>query len=117
ARRLFVQPGDCSRVTLESGSGSASAASPHSPAAGVNGRAGSLISTLDMEERGVPLLIVGGSLVGMFMAALLGQLGVRALVAERDASTAIHPRAAFVYQRTMGVVRGLGVEDVVRSKS
>jgi 2-polyprenyl-6-methoxyphenol hydroxylase-like FAD-dependent oxidoreductase len=70
-----------------------------------------------MADTEVPVLVVGGSLVGMFMAALLGRLGVKALVAERHASTAIHPRAAFVYQRSMEVVRSLGVEDAVREKS
>jgi len=70
-----------------------------------------------MEDSELPVLIVGGSLVGMFMAALLGRLGVKALVAERHAGSAIHPRAAFVYQRSMEVVRSLGVEEVVRQKS
>ncbi|HTV21092.1 MAG TPA: FAD-dependent monooxygenase [Polyangiaceae bacterium] len=70
-----------------------------------------------LEDTEVPVLIVGGSLVGMFMAALLGRLGVKALVAERHPGSAIHPRAAFVYQRSMEVVRGLGVEDAVRQKS
>src|SRR5262245_64665586 len=70
-----------------------------------------------MQDSEVPVLVVGGSLVGMFMAALLGRLGVRALVAERHFGTAIHPRAAFVYQRSMEVVRSLGVEDVVRERS
>ena len=70
-----------------------------------------------MEDIEVPVLIVGGSLVGMFMAALLGQHGVKALVVERHPGTAIHPRAAFVYQRSMEVVRSLGVEDAVRERS
>jgi len=65
----------------------------------------------------VPVLIVGGSLVGMFTAALLGRHGIRALVAERHPGTAIHPRAAFIYQRSMEVVRGLGIEEVVRQRS
>lgn len=47
-----------------------------------------------MADTEVPVLVVGGSLVGMFMAALLGRLGVKALVAERHPGTAIHPRAA-----------------------
>jgi 2-polyprenyl-6-methoxyphenol hydroxylase-like FAD-dependent oxidoreductase len=70
-----------------------------------------------MEDTEVPVLVVGGSLVGMFTAALLGRLGVKALVAERHPSTAIHPRAALVYQRSMEVVRSLGVEQAVRQKS
>ena len=70
-----------------------------------------------MPEREVDVLIVGGSLVGMFAAALLGQHGVRPLVAEKHRSTAIHPRAAMIYQRTMEVIRSLGVEEQVRRKS
>jgi 2-polyprenyl-6-methoxyphenol hydroxylase-like FAD-dependent oxidoreductase len=73
-----------------------------------------VVHTRDTE---VPVLVVGGSLVGMFMAALLGRHGVKALVAEHYPGTAIHPRAAFVYQRSMEVVRSLGVEDVVRQRS
>ena len=65
----------------------------------------------------VPVLVVGGSLVGMFTAALLGRHGVGALVVERHRSTAIHPRAAFIYQRSMEIVRGLGIEQAVRQKS
>ena len=65
----------------------------------------------------VPVLVVGGSLVGMFTAALLGRHGIRALVAERHPGTAIHPRAAFIYQRSMEIVRGLGIEEVVRQRS
>jgi 2-polyprenyl-6-methoxyphenol hydroxylase-like FAD-dependent oxidoreductase len=69
------------------------------------------------KETEVPVLVVGGSLVGMFMAALLGRHGVKSLVAEHHPTTAIHPRAAFVYQRSMEVVRSLGVEDIVRERS
>ncbi len=53
----------------------------------------------------------------MFMAALLGRHGVKALVVERHRSTAIHPRAAFVYQRSMEVVRSFGIEEAVRRQS
>ena len=70
-----------------------------------------------MKDSDIPVLVVGGSLVGMFMAALLARLGVKTLVAERHAGTAIHPRAAFVYQRSMEVVRSLGVEAAVREMS
>lgn len=72
---------------------------------------------VQLKDTEVPVLVVGGSLVGMFMAALLGRHGVKALVAEHHLGTAIHPRAAFVYQRSMEVVRSLGVEDVVRERS
>lgn len=65
----------------------------------------------------VPVLIVGGSLAGMTTAALLGQHGIRALVAERHRGTAIHPRAALIYQRTMEILRSMGIEQTVLQKS
>ena len=65
----------------------------------------------------VPVLIVGGSLVGMSSAMLLGHYGVRSLVAEHHRGTAIHPRAAQISQRTMEIFRTVGVEQIVREKS
>ena len=65
----------------------------------------------------VPVIIIGGSLVGMFAAALLGRHGIQPLVVERHRGTAIHPRAAMIYQKSMEIVRGLGVEDIVRERS
>jgi 2-polyprenyl-6-methoxyphenol hydroxylase-like FAD-dependent oxidoreductase len=70
-----------------------------------------------MVRQDVPVLVVGGSLVGIFTAALLGRQGVHTLVAERHRGTAIHPRAAFIYQRSMEVIRSFGIEDAVRQKS
>jgi putative polyketide hydroxylase len=65
----------------------------------------------------VPVLIVGGSLVGMSAALLLGHHGVPALVVEHHRGTAIHPRAAMITQRTMEVFRTVGVEQIVMKKS
>jgi 2-polyprenyl-6-methoxyphenol hydroxylase-like FAD-dependent oxidoreductase len=65
----------------------------------------------------VPVLIVGGSLVGLTTAMLLGHHGVPALSVERHAGTAIHPRAGHFQLRTMEVLRQLGLEDRVRTKS
>jgi 2-polyprenyl-6-methoxyphenol hydroxylase-like FAD-dependent oxidoreductase len=65
----------------------------------------------------VPVLIVGGSLVGMTTAMLLAQHGVRALTVEHHRGTAIHPRAALISQRTMEVLRSVGIEGTVREKS
>jgi 2-polyprenyl-6-methoxyphenol hydroxylase-like FAD-dependent oxidoreductase len=67
-----------------------------------------------MTHHRTPVLVVGGSLVGMFTAALLSRQGVRPLVVERHAATSIHPRAAFLYQRSMEVVRSFGIEEQVR---
>jgi 2-polyprenyl-6-methoxyphenol hydroxylase-like FAD-dependent oxidoreductase len=65
----------------------------------------------------VPVLIVGGSMVGMSTALLLGHHGVRSLVVEHHRGTAIHPRAASVTQRTMEIFRSVGIEQTVRTKS
>ena len=70
-----------------------------------------------MADIEVPVLIVGGSLVGMSSAMLLGHYGVRSLVVEHHRGTAIHPRAAQITQRTMEIFRTLGVEQIVRQKS
>ena len=65
----------------------------------------------------IPVLIVGGSMVGMTTALLLGYHGVRPLVVEHHRGTAIHPRAASVTQRTMEILRSVGLEQIVRTKS
>jgi len=65
----------------------------------------------------VPVLIVGGSLVGLTTAALLGHHGVPALVLERHAGTAIHPRAGHFQVRTLEIMRQLSLEQRIRTKS
>src|SRR5580704_13787243 len=70
-----------------------------------------------MPDLEVPVLVVGGSLVGMSTALLLGHHGIRALAVERHRGTAIHPRAAMINQRTMEIFRIAGIERMVREKS
>jgi len=70
-----------------------------------------------MPDIEVPVLIVGGSLVGMSTAMLLGHHGIRARVVEHHRGTAIHPRAAMITQRTMEVLRTVGIEQIVMQKS
>lgn len=70
-----------------------------------------------MAENNVPVLIVGGSLVGMTTAVLLGYHGVPSLVIERHRGTAVHPRAALILQRSMEILRSIGLEDIVTTKS
>ncbi len=70
-----------------------------------------------MTEEEIPVLIVGGSLVGLTTAMLLGHHGVPSLSVERHAGTAIHPRAGHFQLRTMEVIRQMGLEDRVRAKS
>ena len=70
-----------------------------------------------MADDELPVLIAGGSLVGMSTAMLLGGHGIRSLVVERHAGSAIHPRAAFILQRSMEILRRAGIEDEVRDSS
>src|SRR5215216_6659698 len=70
-----------------------------------------------MPHEEVPVLIVGGSLVGLTTAMLLGSLGVPSLVVERHAGTAIHARAGHFQLGTMEMLRQVGLEDEVRTAS
>ena len=60
-----------------------------------------------------PVLVVGGSLVGLSTAVFLGHRGVPSLVLERHRGTAIHPRAALVNQRTVETYRAVGLQEEV----
>jgi 2-polyprenyl-6-methoxyphenol hydroxylase-like FAD-dependent oxidoreductase len=70
-----------------------------------------------VQDREVPVLIVGGSLVGMTTAMLLAHHGVKPLVIESHRGTAIHPRAAMINQRSLEILRTVGIEQIVRKKS
>jgi len=62
----------------------------------------------------VPVLIVGGSLVGLSTSLFLGRLGVRHTLVERHAGTSIHPRGRGNNVRTMELFRTAGVEPGIR---
>ncbi|GAA4457521.1 FAD-dependent monooxygenase [Phytohabitans houttuyneae] len=59
------------------------------------------------------MLVVGGSLVGLSTSLFLAHHGVEHLVVERHPGTAIHPRAAFLMQRTVELYRGVGLQEEV----
>jgi 2-polyprenyl-6-methoxyphenol hydroxylase-like FAD-dependent oxidoreductase len=61
----------------------------------------------------VPVLIVGGSLVGLSAALFLNWHGVSTLNVERHGSTAIHPRAGHFHLRTLELFRQVGLEQVI----
>jgi 2-polyprenyl-6-methoxyphenol hydroxylase-like FAD-dependent oxidoreductase len=65
----------------------------------------------------VPVLIVGGSLVGLTTALLLRRHGIECVAVERHAGTAIHPRAGHFQLRTMEILREAGLEDRAREAS
>lgn len=60
-----------------------------------------------------PVLIVGGSLVGLSTSLFLGRLGVEHTLVERHAGTSIHPRGRGNNVRTMELFRVAGVEPAI----
>jgi 2-polyprenyl-6-methoxyphenol hydroxylase-like FAD-dependent oxidoreductase len=70
-----------------------------------------------VEHEEVPVLIIGGSLVGLTTALLLGYHGVPSLVVERHAGTAIHARAGHFQLTTTEMLRQVGLEQKVRETS
>ncbi|GLW63960.1 FAD-dependent oxidoreductase [Actinomadura rubrobrunea] len=62
-----------------------------------------------------PVLIVGGSLVGLSTALFLGKHGVPSMVVERNQGLSPHPRARGVNARTMELLRWAGIEDELRA--
>ncbi|MFF6996452.1 FAD-dependent oxidoreductase [Streptomyces sp. NPDC008313] len=65
----------------------------------------------EAEETGhhTPVLVVGGSLVGLATSLFLGRLGVPHVLVERHAGTSIHPRGRGNNVRTMELFRVAGV--------
>ncbi|MEU8591197.1 FAD-dependent monooxygenase [Streptomyces sp. NPDC048664] len=70
-----------------------------------------------MNDRGndyVPVLVVGGSLVGLSASVFLGRLGIQHRVVERHAATSAHPRGRGNNMRTMELFRTAGLEPRIR---
>ncbi|MFG2885987.1 FAD-dependent oxidoreductase [Streptomyces sp. NPDC048297] len=63
----------------------------------------------------VPVLIVGGSLVGLSMSVFLGRLGVRHMLVERHSGTSVHPRGRGNNVRTMELFRVAGIEPDIKA--
>jgi 2-polyprenyl-6-methoxyphenol hydroxylase-like FAD-dependent oxidoreductase len=70
---------------------------------------------LPVSEQEVPVLVVGGSLVGLTTSVLLASHGVRHMLIERHRDTAIHPRAASFHQGTMEIFRSVGLQQAVEA--
>lgn len=62
----------------------------------------------------VPVLVVGGSLVGLSAATFLAWNGVACQLVERHAGTHPHQRATGYYPRTMELLRAVGAEEMLR---
>ncbi|NNC07412.1 FAD-binding protein [Corallococcus exiguus] len=66
----------------------------------------------------VPVLIVGGGLVGLSTALFLAHQGVRSRVIEKHAGTSLHPRARGFHARTVELLRSTCArEEVERAGS
>ncbi|MEU4261688.1 FAD-dependent oxidoreductase [Streptomyces argenteolus] len=65
-------------------------------------------------EHRAPVLIVGGSLVGLSASLFLSRLGVRHLLVEKHANTSTHPRGRGNNVRTMELFRTAGAEQSIR---
>ncbi|QBD76579.1 FAD-dependent oxidoreductase [Ktedonosporobacter rubrisoli] len=68
-----------------------------------------------MTQEHVPVLIVGGGIVGLSASLFLSEHGIRSLLVERHRGTSIHPRARGVNARTMELYRELGIAEAVRA--
>jgi putative polyketide hydroxylase len=62
----------------------------------------------------IPVLISGGGPVGLTASLLLSRHGVRSLLVERHAGTALTPKARGINARTMEVFRQCGIDAAVR---
>lgn len=65
-----------------------------------------------------PVLVIGSSMVGMTLSALLAKHGIKGCITvEKHASTAIHPRAALFHPRTLQIYRELGLYEAMYNES
>ena len=67
------------------------------------------------EEKQYPVVVVGGSLVGLSTALFLAWRGIPSLVVEKHPGTSIHPRAGGFNARTMEIYRSVGMEATIRA--
>lgn len=66
-----------------------------------------------MKQVEVPVLIVGGGVVGMTASMILAKLGVESLLVTYHPTTSPHPRSHILNQRTMEIFSELGVAQKV----
>ncbi|MFD7257705.1 FAD-dependent oxidoreductase [Streptomyces sp. NPDC059874] len=68
----------------------------------------------DKADVRVPVLVVGGSLVGLSTSLFLSRHGVRHLLVEKHSGTSAHPRGRGINARTMELFRTAGAEHAIR---
>ncbi|UQW99701.1 FAD-dependent monooxygenase [Streptomyces sp. RerS4] len=73
-----------------------------------------------MEENAdvrVPVLVVGGSLVGLSTSLFLSRHGIRHMLVEKHSGTSVHPRGRGINARTMELFRTAGAEPAIRKEA
>jgi putative polyketide hydroxylase len=60
-------------------------------------------------DKETPVLIVGGSLVGLSMSLFLSWHEIPSILVEKHPSTSIHPRASGYNLRTMEIFSSIGL--------
>jgi len=73
--------------------------------------------TQGIKEIEIPVLIVGGGGCGLTSSIFLSRLGVPNMLVERHASPGRLPKARYISQRTMEILRQFGAADSVYSRS
>ncbi|MDX2937668.1 FAD-dependent monooxygenase [Streptomyces ipomoeae] len=66
-----------------------------------------------MQDIRVPVLIIGGGATGLATSIFLSSYGIDHLVVERHESTSLLPKAHYLNQRTMEILRQHGVADAI----
>ena len=70
-----------------------------------------------MQSIEIPVLIIGGGGCGLASSLFLSRQGVKSLLIERHPAPGNLPKARYVSQRTMELLRQFDVADAVYSKS
>ncbi len=70
-------------------------------------------NTIWQYDEHVPVLIVGGSLVGLSVSMFLSWHGVRSVLVERHSGISPHARAGAFNARTMEIFRTVGIQDAI----
>src|SRR5438445_3908202 len=70
-----------------------------------------------MRDIEVPVLIVGGAGCGLASSIFLAQLGIESWTVERYPTTSPAPKAHYLNQRTMEILRETGIADDVYERS
>jgi len=68
-----------------------------------------------MDDKHVPVLIVGAGAAGLATSALLAKHGVRSLLVEKRSEVFIYPKARNLSFRSLEILRGLGLADEVHA--